>query len=241
MVSLGMNGAQNVADLAPPAEQEYERGVARPKPGVAKKRRPPAPPREDLRDRLLAVTLSMIEREDISAISLREVARRAGVTPGAPYHHFPSRSALLGAVAEQGFSTLGEAMNRAAGTAWSATPLDRLAAIGTAYLRFALDHHAHYRVMFLPELSTERAPASLQDAALGTFMRLIDTVNALAPSVSRQQALMASVACWSMAHGFVALWNDGPLARLPSVPDREAMIASVGRLLATAAQAAILA
>jgi AcrR family transcriptional regulator len=193
-----------------------------------------------LRATLLSVAQSMIEHEDVSAISLREVARRAGVTPGAPYHHFPSRSALLAALAEQGFATLGEAMNRAAGAAFSATPLERLTAIGTAYLRFALEHRAHYRVMFLPEIPTEPALGSLQEAALGTLLRLVDTVHALAPTASRHQALMASVACWSMAHGFVVLWNDGLLAHTPSLPEREVMITSVGRMLAAAAQTNVL-
>lgn len=192
-----------------------------------------------MRERLLAVTLSMVEDDDVSAVSLREVARRAGVTPGAPYHHFPSRTMLLAAVAEEGFAALAEAMNRAAGAAFTASALERLAAISTAYLRFALEHRAHYRVMFLPEFPTEPGLEALQSAGLGTLMRLIDSVHALKPSASRHEALVAAVACWSMAHGFVALWNDGLLSKTPALPDREAMTATMGRLVAASAFAAL--
>jgi AcrR family transcriptional regulator len=194
----------------------------------------------DLRAALIAETVKLIEHEDMAAISLREVARRAGVSPGAPYHHFADRGDLLAAVAEQGFAALGERQAAALTAVWSAAPLVRLQAMSIAYLRFAIEHRAHYRVMFLPELASATHLAGLQQVALGSMMRLVDVVHALRPESRRESAMLAAVAGWSLAHGFVLLWNDGLLAAMPGMVGQEAVLLATGRSVALAAQAALL-
>jgi AcrR family transcriptional regulator len=140
--------------------------------------------------------------------SLRAVARRAAVSHAAPYKHFADRHALKAAVAERGFAALGTAMREAA-----ATEQDRpLRAIGRAYVAFALDRPARYRLMFGPEFAQGCAPPELDRAAQATFEALVATqTHADAPAGDRTTA----VAYWSLVHGLATLLIDGRVA----VPD----------------------
>src|ERR1700692_201544 len=88
----------------------------------------------------------VLEREGPSALSLRAVAREAGVSPAAPYHHFEDKGALLLAVAKEGFDLLDEALTKARNS--TSDPHDQLAAIGVAYVQYAVSHPALYRVMY---------------------------------------------------------------------------------------------
>src|SRR5262245_57031050 len=91
-----------------------------------------------LRDALINAALAIVDREGAAGLSLREVARRVGVSPSASYAHFRDREALLAAAAEEGLRELGRQMSQAAARA--AHPLARLYAIGLAYVRFAASH-----------------------------------------------------------------------------------------------------
>src|SRR5580704_14448362 len=101
----------------------------------------------DLYRVLIATALKLVEESDVSALTLREVARRAGVTHGAPYHHFRNKAALVAALAEEGYRALYTEQLQAAAKA-GADPIARLQAIGLAYVRFAIHHPGHFRVMF---------------------------------------------------------------------------------------------
>src|SRR5512133_2304967 len=105
----------------------------------------------ELRRALLDASLAVIERDGVSALSLRELARRLGVSHAAPAHHFPDKAALLVEIAREGYERFGAALAAAA----DAAPDDdaRLAAIGRAYVDFALAHPATFRVMFGRELA----------------------------------------------------------------------------------------
>lgn len=169
----------------------------------------------DLRQVLISEALALIEQQDVAAISLREVARRAKVSPGAPYHHFTDRIELLAAVAEQGFGKLDERMSQALTGVWDAAPIERLIALCSAYLSFAIEHRAHYRVMFLPEMARAKELVPLQQAALSSLMRLVDVVHALQPGAPRDHAMRAAIAAWSTAHGFTMLFHDGLISGIP--------------------------
>ena len=92
----------------------------------------------DLRETLLAASLRVIETDGVEGLSLREAARRAGVTHGAPYHHFRDKADLLDALAEEGFGRLRDLMQ--ASRALRTRPDERLAVIGLAYVRFAVEN-----------------------------------------------------------------------------------------------------
>ena len=104
-----------------------------------------------LREELLEACVRLVESEGIGAVSLRRVAREAGVSPGAPYHHFPDRAALLAAISTRGFEQLAVEMEtaRAGADGFRA----KLLAMVVAYVEFARRHRAYFQLMFRPELS----------------------------------------------------------------------------------------
>ena len=167
----------------------------------------------DLRERVLAASIQLIEAEGLSALSMREVARRAGVSHQAPYNHFADRETILGAIAEQGFVMLGDRMARARDA--GGAPHDVIAAIGRAYVEFAVAHPAHFRVMFRPELvDIENCPGAKEegDRTFGVVTEVVhQAVLAGLPPFPSEEAIVTM--CWSLGHGLACLILDGPLAR----------------------------
>src|SRR5260370_23405331 len=94
-----------------------------------------------LRRALLDAALQVLTEQDLAGLTLRQVARRAGVSEAAPYHHFASKAALVEALVVETLYQLGQALQEA-GQISAGTPLDRLMAIGVAYVRFAVAHRA---------------------------------------------------------------------------------------------------
>ncbi|MBC8070263.1 MAG: TetR family transcriptional regulator, partial [Deltaproteobacteria bacterium] len=135
----------------------------------------------DLRNALIEAALVELGERDIETISLREVARTAGVSSGAPYRHFATRTELLAAVAIEGFSRLGAAIDRAVGGEF--TPRERMLRRLAAYLRFALEHGHHYRVMFHPTLREATSHDELDAVARVAFDGLVAAVVAVRPAV----------------------------------------------------------
>ncbi|MFM7219757.1 MAG: TetR/AcrR family transcriptional regulator [Nodosilinea sp.] len=156
----------------------------------------------NLRQSLINAAIALISEEAISDLSLRQVARRVGVSHNAPYRHFEDKEALLAAVAEQGFQSLRGTME----TARQVIPSDssqHMEAIGVAYVHFALAHPSHYRLMFGDYRCNFSKHPALAEAAQQSFMVLVNTIREgqiagifrLADPVD-----MAQVA-WSMVHG----------------------------------------
>lgn len=119
----------------------------------------------DLRNALLDAARAILEEESLGALSLRAVARRAGVSHAAPYRHFPNHEALLVELASEGFAELrGELAE--AGQA-QGERADRIANLGAAYMRFVARRPALARLMFGPQLPNREAFPSLAEAADG--------------------------------------------------------------------------
>lgn len=165
----------------------------------------------DLRRALLDAALELVQQEGVATLSLREVARRAGVSHAAPYRHFPSKEALLAAVAEEGFHDFRKALEDAASQA--ASPLEALQAIGVAYVAFALEHSAHFRVMFGGSPTTTCDYPDLVAASEGAFGVLVSTIQRCIETGALRDAPPAelALAAWSTVHGLASLLLDGML------------------------------
>ncbi len=175
----------------------------------------------NLRRVLLDTALGMIEKSGLGALSLREVARQAGVTHAAPYRHFRDRDALVVALGIEGFQGLGQTMAEALRDAID--PLDRLHALGLAYVRYAVEHPAHFKVMFSGELHAATENAELRAAAQPTLAALVEVVGdaQAAGELERDvDARALAVPAWSMVHGLATLLVEGQLTALLAEPPR---------------------
>lgn len=190
----------------------------------------------DLRSALVATALRIVAEEGVGALTLRDLARRLGVSHAAPAHHFPDRASLLVALAGEGFLRLGEALAEGAAAAGRGRGAKLLAA-GRAYVAFALDHPGSFRVMFGPHVAElPRAPAPIARAAEGGYRVLEQAVEGLVgPSDPRAAPL--TFATWSLLHGSCTLFLDGLLTRqLPELAARAAFEAWVERALEALAE-----
>jgi AcrR family transcriptional regulator len=166
----------------------------------------------DLRAAVLDASLALIESEGIGAVSLRRVARIAGVSPGAPYHHFADRAELLGTLATRGFESLTERL--VAAQAGAPDPTVALRAMLDAYLQFASDQPAYFRLMFRPELSQSDKPtADTKAAGHAALEALADAVANYLREWSLPDTLTYSLTmlCWGVGHGLASLQLDGQL------------------------------
>lgn len=156
----------------------------------------------DLRRTLLGATAEAIEQNGTAALSLRDLARRAGVSHAAPAHHFGDKTGLLTALAAEGWGLLADALDDAG---------DDILAAGVAYVRFAVGHRAHFEVMFRPDLYRPGDPGVT--AARERADRGLDrALSALpAPPAELDGSGTAGLAAWSIVHGFAALWLSGAL------------------------------
>ena len=200
----------------------------------------------DLRRALLEAAAEVIEEHGPAGLSLRELARRAGVSHAAPTHHFRDKAGLLTALAAEGYDLLAAELTQE----WAAN--HSFLEQGVAYVRFALRHRAHFEVMFRPDLyhadepvlavARERAAQALYagvsgDAAptppwTGTSADAVtagpDQDHGTPPSAAdpgRRQASElreAGLAAWSIAHGFATLRLSGAFPHLSGDPDQVA-------------------
>jgi AcrR family transcriptional regulator len=165
----------------------------------------------DLRRALLEEAVRTIDAEGVDALTLRTVGRRLGVSRTALYRHFADKNALLATVAREGFRTFRLALV----DAWvgAGQGLAGFEAMGAAYVRFAVAHPSHYRVMFGRFLEKATADPELGQEASGAFQALVDALVQLQerklarPDDPRQLALFV----WAVVHGVAMLAIDGQL------------------------------
>ncbi|MDX3537649.1 TetR/AcrR family transcriptional regulator [Streptomyces sp. MB09-01] len=167
-----------------------------------------------LRERLIDVGAELVTSEGTGALGLREIARRAGVSHGAPRRYFPTHHSLLSAIARRGFADLGRriAAVTAEADAERSSARERVRAIGCAYVRYALEQPGMFELMFRHDLldSTDQNPSGeprLRDSTLPLFHLLVALVSrcgAAEPSVT-------AAALWANLHGVAQLWRWGSL------------------------------
>lgn len=164
-----------------------------------------------LREELITACVALIAAEGIGAVSLRRVAREAGVSPGAPYHHFADRAALLAAISARGHELLVERLRQARQQA--PTAVRALGALVETYVEFARNHPGYLHLMLRSELSQPRNHPEAQSGGEAAIQLLTETVEDCQREGSAPpgdpSALVGMV--WALAIGIVTLWLDGPL------------------------------
>ncbi|MGW7668757.1 TetR/AcrR family transcriptional regulator [Streptomyces sp. NPDC054775] len=165
-----------------------------------------ADPETGLRARLIDVGVDLVNTEGVQALTLREIARRAGVSHGAPRRHFPTHLELLSAIARRGFTDLAGRAAEVRGDG-AADPREQLAALGRVYLDFALTHHGMHELMFRHDL-LESGHLGLRETSLPLFSLLVDLVGRARPDVD---AALVAGSLLANLHGIAQLWTWGSL------------------------------
>jgi AcrR family transcriptional regulator len=153
----------------------------------------------DLSRALVEAARRILEAEGPAALTLRAVAREAGVSPAAPYHHFKDKCELIDAVARQGWEELGEVIAEARRNA--ASPRDALAEIGVAYVRFARHNPALYRIMYDGIRDQETMPEHARNKENGYALVEKAIIEAGGNPQDNLGLEIATVAVWCAAHG----------------------------------------
>ncbi|MEH0637491.1 TetR/AcrR family transcriptional regulator [Streptomyces bottropensis] len=163
-------------------------------------------PNTGLRSRLVDVGVELVTAEGVQALSLREIARRAGVSHGAPRRYFPTHLELLSAIARRGFEDLAARGAAALGDG-TASPREQIATLGRVYLDFALTHRGMHELMFRHDL-LESDGLRLRDASLPIFGLLVDLVARARPHAD---ARLVAGALLANLYGIAQLWTWGSL------------------------------
>jgi len=168
----------------------------------------------DLRAALIRAGLAILAEEGMQALTLRAVARRAGVSHNAPYRHFADKEALLAAIAEEGFVELAARVEEARSHA-PASPRAQLEDSGWAYVQFALAHPDHLRVMFGVPFTDPQAYPGLLAAGARAFRVLVEIIEAgqQAGEFIAGEPRQIAFAAWGMVHGLALLLANQQVPR----------------------------
>ncbi|MFB9948533.1 TetR/AcrR family transcriptional regulator [Rhizobium puerariae] len=181
----------------------------------------------NLVEALIAAAIALIEEKGVENLSVREVAKKAGVSPGAPFRHFANKTALLTAVAEQAMSRLAHSVEAALSQVRSGNPMDELRAFGLGYLRWARENPTHFQIISSRSLIDFPASGTL----VAENERLRQKTAALVQRAQAQGAIRASVdaedvmlSARAFVYGLSRMYIDGhfPEWRVSRAPD-EAM------------------
>jgi AcrR family transcriptional regulator len=175
----------------------------------------------DLKAVILAETARLVADHGADGVSLRQLARNAGVSHAAPAHHFTDRRGLFTALAAEGFWLLCEALKAARGDFTDAA---------LAYVRFAIEHPGHYAVMFDRSLvdPTDRGLDAAQAAAGAELSQGVAT---LVDPRAKTDPAGAELAAWSLVHGFSMLWLNHSVPADIAAADPMASVARIARML----------
>ncbi len=171
----------------------------------------------NLRETLIDSALEILKEGTLADLSLRALARKAGVSQTAPYRHFEDKEALIAVLIEEGMRKLGQAMMEI--MEMGIPPLERLQKLGMRYVEFSEDCPAHFKVMFEYDLADYEKYDALHNTSQQCFQCLRDTVlDCLALPNSRDiDPAIAQFSAWSMVHGLsVLLMNQSLMTHIKS-------------------------
>ncbi|GIG00930.1 TetR/AcrR family transcriptional regulator [Catellatospora citrea] len=177
-------------------------------------------PDTTLRARLIEVGVDLLTREGPGSLTLREIARRAGVSHGAPRRYFPSHLSLLSAIAQVGYQDLG---GRIAGLRDEADPRAGLLTLGRDYLDFARTQRGMFELMFRHELLRGNQ-IGLRDASRQLFGVLVDLVTRARHGLAAPEPVVVAGALWANLHGIAQLWLWGSLQMTVQTDDVDPLL-----------------
>lgn len=183
----------------------------------------------NLRAALVEAARALLRDMGPADLSLRAVARAAGVSAMAPYRHFADKEALLAGVAAQGFDEFAQALRAAAAS--GPDPSAALKAQGVAYIRFACGEPTLFRLMFGPVIGGQDALHILRVAGAPAYQALQDAVCAVFPAAGERERDDYTLACWALAHGLACLIVDGNICAGATSQDIEAQSSRILELL----------
>jgi AcrR family transcriptional regulator len=189
----------------------------------------------DLPAALLGAVEDALRSGGASALSLRDVARRAGVSHAAPAHHFGSKTGLLTAFAVQGYRKMAEVVLDEVSASDPVDGPGRLAAIGRGYVRFAVEQPTRFDVMFRVDALDEEDPelVAAMDAAFSVLVETIERCRREGDIGDRDPMLVA-VSAWSIVHGLASLWISGRLVGRINASRSDRLAADVSELFVDA-------
>lgn len=180
--------------------------------------------REDLRGELLAAAVDFVVREGHEDLSMRKLADMVGVSPGAPYHHFADRRALLTAVALEGYQAM-LARTQVSGTGDRET----LSATLVSFIRFAAENPHMFTLMYESELVRPRLSPELAKAQEEGFQLLRSTVASLTRSLPDREVAVRIATIWSAVFGYALQSNRAMLRAYPLEPPPEELASEIVR------------
>jgi AcrR family transcriptional regulator len=187
----------------------------------------------NLRQTLLEAARDLAAEVGVDAFTLREVARRAGVSHAAPYHHFHDKSALVRALAIDAFDALAQEMIRAADA--QTEPFERFRATGIAYVRFAFKRPSEFRFMFRKDLCLpDGTPEDeLETVSRTAYQVLVDSIAACQRTgqMPDEDTELLALTAWSTMHGLASLLLDAPTNMADTLEQAEGVATAVTRVL----------
>src|SRR3954465_5987092 len=177
----------------------------------------------NLKEALLQAALDLIAQKGAAGFTFADAARRAGVSPAAPYRHFRDREELLASIAQRGFEQF-EALLTLSWVDGRPDTVTAFERVGKAYLAFARNEPAFYSAMFESGLPVDANPTLMaaSERAFGIIRAAAERLPPLAPpGTPRPPAMMMALHIWSMSHGVASLFGRGDAARrkLPMSPE----------------------
>ncbi len=160
----------------------------------------------DLKNALIEAGADILSKEGVSALSLRKVAQKAGVSHAAPYAHFADKQALIAAISTEGYKQLYEQIAQVA-EQYRSDPLRRLVEASWAYVQFALDEPDQFKVTLSGMIEKEQDYPAFVDTAKQTFSLVVEIVTQCqeAGILSKGAPDLTAVSTWALIHGFVTL------------------------------------